>query len=304
MIDGGRCLSGAPLVSVQDVWFGYQAERDILRGVSLEVKAGSCLCLMGANGCGKSTLLDCLLGEHAIAQGEIEIQGRALAGLSSRELARLAAYVPQIHERSFPYDVHHIVMMGRTPYLGLTGVPNGEDERRVDEALSACGIAHLEDRPCTALSGGEMQMALLARALVQETSLVVMDEPTVHLDMRNELVFLEAVERLVADEGATVLMATHAPNQSFLLEAHGIPVEVAVMEDGAIAAQGRPHEVLTEGVLQRAFGVEAQVWARGEQRWIVPLAAAGTASNAEMSRETAFEDAIRVDAAGGEERHG
>lgn len=261
------------MLRAEGVRFAWGDHR-VLQDFSLEVKRGSVACLMGMNGCGKSTFLDCVLGENKPAAGTIEIDGRDTAKLRAPERARLLAYVPQLHERTFPYTVEHLVLMGRTAYQSEFGSVDDYDRKLADQALRACGIERLRDRACTALSGGEMQMVLLARALVQNTPLVVLDEPTAHLDFRNELLFLETVERLVRRSAVTVLMATHAPNQAFHLAAAGLDVRVALMSKGCVALCGRPEDVLTPETLLRYFGVHAGV---------VQLSAAGGGADARAS---------------------
>lgn len=269
------------LLAVRDLRFGYGEGRPaVLDGASLEVAAGQCVCLMGRNGCGKSTLLDCVLGSLRPAAGAVEVLGEPAARLRPAELARRVAYVPQVHERGFPYPVEHVVLMGRTAHMGALGAPGADDRAAVERALEDCGIAHLAKRPYTGLSGGEMQMVMLARALVQQTPLVLMDEPTAHLDFRNELVFLERVEELVRDRGVAVLMATHAPNQAFHLERAGVDVRVALMAGGRVVRQGAPGDALRPRDVERVFGVRAAVLegavaggagARVQVRQAVPL---------------------------------
>lgn len=250
--------TGTAMLTAHDVRFSWGDHR-VLQDFSLEVARGSVVCLMGVNGCGKSTFLDCVLGENKPASGVIEVDGIEVAGMRASERARLLAYVPQLHERTFPYTVEHLVLMGRTVYQGGFGSVGNQDRLLAREALKTCGIDRLRDRVCTALSGGEMQMVLLARALVQDTPLIVLDEPTAHLDFKNELVFLETVERLVQQRGVTVVMATHAPNQAFHLAAAGLDVRVALMSHGKVARVGTPDEVLTPEALWRYFGVIAGV---------------------------------------------
>ncbi len=245
------------MLDVRGVEFSY-GDVPVLSGVDLQVRRGTCTCLMGVNGCGKSTLIDCVLGENRPAAGQVLVDGRPTAQLRPRQLAQLASYVPQVHERSFPYTVEQIVAMGLAAGSGF-GAPGPDEMARVDEALAGCGIAHMAQRPYTALSGGQMQMTLLARALVQDAPLVLMDEPTAHLDFRNELVFLETVERLVLERGTTVLMATHAPNQAFHLAAAGVSTRVAVMDGGRVVAEGAPRQVLSEQLLADVFGISARL---------------------------------------------
>lgn len=248
-------------IRVEGVRFGYGARdgAEVLRGVSLQTEAGTIMCLMGVNGCGKSTLIDCILGEHVPTAGVIELNGCDVSNLNAAQRARIVAYVPQVHERSFPYSVLHVVLMGRMAHVRGLAAPDADDKEIAREALATCGMEAFAEREYTSLSGGEMQMVMLARALAQRTPIVLMDEPTAHLDFRNELVFLETVERLVRDEGVTVLMATHAPDQAFHLKAAGVPVDVALMAGGHMVRMGDPDEVLDDAALRDVFGIEGFV---------------------------------------------
>ena len=247
-------------IEIEDVAFTHpEAASPTLRGVSLQAHAGAVTCLMGVNGCGKSTLIDCVLGENRVASGSIRIDGVDVAAMRPAELARRIAYVPQVHDRAFPYIVRDVVAFARTPYQGLLGAPGEDDHAIVVDALEMCGIAHLADRPYTRLSGGEMQMVMLARALAQQTPFILMDEPTAHLDFRNELFFMETVVRLVREQGAGVLIATHSPNQAFFFEGNGVPTTCALMSAGSVCCTGAPSEVLTEQTLRELYGVRAQI---------------------------------------------
>lgn len=260
MSEQGKRVAGAPgalAVSMEDVRFAYPGGHAVLRGASLAVPFGTCVCLMGVNGCGKSTLLDCLLAEHHEMEGSVAVAGSEVRDLSRAELARRVAYVPQVHDRSFPYTVAHVVLMGCAARMRGLAVPDEADEARALEALAALGMAALAERPYTSLSGGEMQMVLLARALVQDAPIIVMDEPTAHLDFRNELLFLDTVRTLVRDQDKTVLVATHSPNQAFHMSQGGVPVMVAVMHEGRVVCCGTPEEVLVPERLSAVFGVSS-----------------------------------------------
>lgn len=247
-------------VSIEDVIFAYpETEKAVLDHASLDAPSGTVTCLMGVNGCGKSTLIDCVLGVNRISGGSILVDGEDAATLRPAALARKLAYVPQVHDRAFPYRVRDVVLMGRTVHHGVLGAPGEEDRALVDESLARCGIAHLADRSYTQLSGGEMQMVLLARALAQATPFILMDEPTAHLDFKNELFFMETVASLVRDAGVGVLMATHSPNQAFFFEGSGVPCTCALMDAGRVRFSGAPSEVLTAANLRKLYGVRAQV---------------------------------------------
>ncbi|MCD7948351.1 MAG: ABC transporter ATP-binding protein [Oscillospiraceae bacterium] len=259
---------------VDDLLFSY-GEKPVLDGLSLRVRQGEICCLIGTNGCGKSTLLDCVLGYLHPERGLIEVQGENVHTLSAQALARLIAYVPQVHARSFPYTVAQLVLMGRTAHLERFGAPDAADYAAAEQAMAQANILHLAERPCTQISGGEMQMVALARALAQQARVILMDEPAAHLDYRNELLFLEQVERLLLETGVTVLMATHAPNHAYYFESRGHNVTVAAMSCGAVAYRGAPREVLTPEILREIYAVETRLLpyqtSGGTAHQIVPI---------------------------------
>ncbi|MGI5825353.1 MAG: ABC transporter ATP-binding protein [Bacillota bacterium] len=261
------------LLKIDNAAFAYDTGL-IFRDIDWQVRKGEIWCLMGHNGCGKSTLLDCILGVHKLADGQIYLSGKPLNQYNPQSLAKNLSYIPQGHDRSFPYKVRQIVLMGRTAYLGGLGSPNAADKALVKQVMTEVGIEHLADRPYTQISGGEMQMVLLARALVQETPLIIMDEPTAHLDYYNELLFLETVSRLLKDGKKTVIMATHSPNQALYLEARGLSVKVAMMNNGRLAVSGKPSQILTVDNLRRHYRIETRILQDGNSgglQQIVPL---------------------------------
>ena len=246
------------LLDVQDLVFGY-AENPVLRGISLSVDRGEIYCLLGPNGCGKTTLLDCILGTLRTYQGRIRVAGRESHRLRPGRMARYLSYVPQHHEQTFPYTALEIVKMGRTVHTGLFSSPSAADEDLAEEALERVGISHLKSRPYTQLSGGEGQLVLIARALTQATPLICMDEPTAHLDFRNELLVLETVVEMVRDLGISVIVATHFPNHAFYFENHALRTRVALLHTGTFLAEGAPTDVLSEERMQVLYGVSTAV---------------------------------------------
>jgi iron complex transport system ATP-binding protein len=214
---------------------------------------------MGINGCGKSTLIDCVLGANKPCAGTIEVFGQDAAHLPQHKLAQYVSYVPQVHEKTFPYTVAHIVEMGATARSRGFAGPDDSAKEQALAALERCGIADLAERPYTTLSGGQMQMALLARALVQASPIILMDEPTAHLDFANELVFLETLTELAAERGMSILMATHSPNHAFHLARSGVSTRVALMSGGKIVEVGAPRTTLTPQNLERIYGIRACV---------------------------------------------
>lgn len=247
-----------PLLSVEQVGFSY-GQQQILSDISFSVDKGEAFCLLGPNGCGKTTLLDCIFGFQKLKSGHIIISGESISETAPGNLARSISYVPQSHERTFPYTVLEIVMMGRAAYTGLFSAPKRADRRIAESAIDTVGISHLKTRPYTRLSGGEGQLVMIARALAQNTPLVIMDEPTAHLDFKNELIVLETIARLVREKGISVIVATHFPNHCFFFENNAIPTMVAMLKDTRFIETGPPENVLQEDKIKALYGIQADI---------------------------------------------
>jgi iron complex transport system ATP-binding protein len=232
--------------------FGYP-RFPVGRGVDLEIRPGEVLCLLGPNGCGKTTLFKTILGLIPRQGGRILLDAEDLARLDRRTIARRMAYVPQAHAAVFPYSVRDMVLMGRTVHRGLFSSPGQDDRARAEAALAQMGIATLAERDYTRISGGQRQLALIARALAQDAGLVVMDEPTASLDFGNQVLVLKEVRRLAA-AGLGVVLSTHNPDHAFACASR-----VHLLADGATRAAGVPREVLTPEVLTRTYGVPVAV---------------------------------------------
>lgn len=246
------------MLSVKDLCFSYGTHR-ALDSVSFEMRRGEILCVMGPNGSGKSTLLDCVMGLRSPERGEVLLGGKNVTACSRTELARQAAYVPQNHSVAFPYTVREAVLMGRTAHLPAFGAPGAADRAAAEDAMRRVGVLNLADQSYGSISGGELRLVLLARALCQQTPLVLMDEPTAHLDYRNALQLLELVSELSRSDGISFLIATHAPDQAFFLESRGCDVSALFLREGVVAAKGRPGAIITEERLSEVYGVRARI---------------------------------------------
>lgn len=246
------------ILSIQNLSFSY-GEKPALSDISLDVESGSVLCIMGPNGSGKSTLIDTVLGLHIPSKGRIFLDGQNLQTLTRQQIAQRAAYVPQNHSVTFPYTVREAVLMGRAAYLPSFGSPSAEDMARCEDAMEQAGVQALADRPYGSISGGELRLVLLARALCQDSPLILMDEPTAHLDYRNELIFLETVSSLCRDHGIAIIIATHSPQQAFYLDSHGLNVSAVFLKKGHIVTIGSPDSCITTDLLKDVYGVDAKI---------------------------------------------
>lgn len=234
------------------------AGHPVLSGINLALGAGEILALLGPNGVGKTTLFKTLLGFLPSLGGEILLNGRPMAAWPRAELARQVAYVPQAHTPPFPFQVRDVVVMGRTAHMGMFAAPSTRDFTLADEALAELGLQDFSARIYTELSGGEQQLVLIARALAQQPSLLLLDEPTANLDFGNQIRVLGQVIRL-ARRGLGVIMTTHAPDHAFLCAAQVPATQVALLRRGAPLLLGSVADVVTESNLRRAYGVDVRI---------------------------------------------
>jgi iron complex transport system ATP-binding protein len=236
-------------------------DRTILGPLDLEVRSGECLVVVGPNGAGKTTLLRLLTGLLRPRQGEIAWGGRPYADLSRRELARRIAYVPQIRPSRVPLRVEEIVLLGRYPHLSaFQWAPKTEDFAAVDDALRRVGVEELRHRPVDELSGGERQAVYIAAALAQEAELLVLDEPTIHLDARHQSDLAGLLLGLAGEAGRTVVLATHDLNLASLLGDR-----LLALAGGRVLATGRPAEILRPDLLERLFRARFEIIRGGER---------------------------------------
>jgi iron complex transport system ATP-binding protein len=232
--------------------FGFR-ERVVGRGVELAIPAGEVVCLLGPNGSGKTTLLRTLLGLIPPLGGSVTLDDRPLAEWPARERAKRLAYVPQAAESYFDFSVLEMVEMGRTAHRGIFSRPGARDIERAGAALDRLGIAALAERPIHRVSGGERQLALIARALATEATHILMDEPAANLDFGNQALVLEEIARL-RGAGATVLFSTHHPDHALR-----IADRVVMLAKGGMMAAGRTDEVVNSENLSALYGRAIEV---------------------------------------------
>jgi ABC-type cobalamin/Fe3+-siderophores transport system ATPase subunit len=242
-------------VVVENLAFSYSGHVDdeVFRDVTFSVGKGDVFCLLGPNGTGKSTLLKCICNVLRPQKGKILLNGKDISQLKASEAAKEVGYVPQSQVSTFPFLVRDIVVMGRAPHLSLLASPSDEDVDIAHSAMEAVGILGIAERPCTQLSGGEWQLTLIARALAQEPRTLVLDEPTSHLDIGNQMRILKVVKGL-AETGLVIIMATHIPDHAFILAK-----QVAILNHGRIQYMGSPEGVITDENMRATYGVEVRV---------------------------------------------
>ena len=241
-----------PLIEIRAAAFRYGA-REVFSGIDLDVFRGELLSILGPNGCGKSTLLRCIGGALTLQAGTVRLGQTDIATLDAAARARRIGFLFQNHIPSFPFPVLDVVSMGRAPHLGLFGVPSAKDIVLAERALDRVGVLHLKDRPYTEVSGGERQLVLLARTLAQQPDVILLDEPTSHLDLKNQVGSLRAIGELAA-QGVTMIMTTHDPNHA--LQFGG---RVVMMKPGGAIVAGPASEVITDAGLSATYGIDIAV---------------------------------------------
>jgi len=245
---------GRGIISLEGLCFSYNGSgKPVLQDLTMDIPDGSVTAILGPNGSGKTTLLYVLLGMLDLQAGAIHFDGRLRDEFSRREMSRLMGLVPQSETIPFEFTVSEYVLLGRAPHMGLLQTPSGRDRRAAGRAIDLVGLGALAARSVTTLSGGERQLAMLARALAQRPRILLLDEPTSHLDLANRARILELVRGL-ADEGVAVVMTTHDPNAASAVADH-----IVLLREGQVVAAGPVEAALTPDYLSETYGLPVQV---------------------------------------------
>jgi len=247
-------MKNRPLFLFDQISFGYQPNgRTVLHALSLEIESGTVTAILGPNGAGKTTLLHLALGWLAPQSGQVLLNGRPLDGYSRRDLGQWMALVPQSERIPFEYSILEYVLLGRAPYLAPLDMPGAEDYVIGERVIDQVGLGQLNGRAITTLSGGERQLALVARALAQQPRLLLLDEPTSHLDLANKVRLLRLMQELAA-RGVTLLLTTHEPDVAAAVATH-----LVLMREGQVYQAGPLPQVFTAEHLSATYGVPVSV---------------------------------------------
>ena len=237
-------------LEVRNLSFGYHGAEKVLRGMSFSASSGELVSILGKNGAGKSTLFKCILGLIRDYDGEILIGEENIKNIPPRSLARKVAYIPQSHYHSFNYSVLDMVLMGSASRLGNMGSPGKKEEKEAFSALEKAGVLDLSEKGYAEISGGEQQLVLMARAMMQNARIWILDEPLASLDYGNQIRVLRTLKEL-AGTGNLILQSIHNPGQ-----AGTYSDRILAVKDGTVIANGRPDGLLTEGLIKELYGAD------------------------------------------------
>lgn len=235
-------------IEVTDLCFEYEKSKPVLDNICFSVDQGAVVAILGRNGCGKSTLLDCIIGYNDFNSGSIKMNGRDIKSLSDKELSRNVAYIAQKTEINLDYSVLEFILFGRNCRLKFGASPTEPDYEIAKANAEKCGITHLLSKYINKLSGGERQLVFIARALTQESPIIIMDEPTASLDYGNQLKLYEMIKDL-QKEGKTIIFTTHNPTHVLYLDC-----TVAVIQSGKITKSGSAKDIVTQATLKEIYG--------------------------------------------------
>lgn len=229
----------------QEAPFLYETDIDFT------LNPGEIMAILGPNGAGKTTMLKCITGLLDWKKGQTLVDGQPLKSIPRKELWKRIGYVPQAHKMVFGFTIEDLVIMGRAPYISTLAQPSAKDREAALEALDTVGIAHLANKSCNAVSGGELQLALIARTLVSDPEVLILDEPESHLDIQKQIVILQTLKRLANDHGISCIINTHYPNHAFYLADR-----VLMTAKQKHVVYGDVREVMTEARMKEYFGIE------------------------------------------------
>lgn len=240
-------------MEVNHASFAYEDQRTIFENVNFSIEKGDLFTILGPNGAGKSTLLNCIAHLNCLTAGKILLHGEEINHMSPSKIAQRIAYLPQNAQFTYGYSVREFIVMGRAPHLGMFNKPQRDDYALADETIAMMNLTHLTHKAVTQISGGERQLACIARAVVQKPELILFDEPTSALDYGNQLRALRMIKRL-SDEGYAIIMTTHNPDHPILLGGMaGVLSRNGKMDTGSV------DQILQQDRLSELYGTKLQI---------------------------------------------
>ena len=257
------------IFEVKNGTFGYK-DTMILDAINFTVKDGEIMSILGPNGVGKTTLLKCMMGLLKWKQGESFLDGQNIKSIKPKDFWQKIAYVPQAKGSAFGFSAIDMVTLGRSAHLGTFSQPKAEDREAARQAMEDMGILHLKDKLCTEMSGGELQMVLIARALTINPEMLVLDEPESNLDFKNQLIILETIRNLSKKRGISAVVNTHYPEHALKISDNAL-----ILNREGRNIFGKAEEIINEENMKRAFSVQVYIdqfhFDGNEYKSVVPL---------------------------------
>lgn len=253
------------LMEMKNGTFSYDSNNNIFEDINFQVEKGDVFCILGANGTGKTSMLKCLNGLMKLKSGHVLLNGQDIYSFNHSEIAKNIGYIPQMHSSTFPFTILDVVLMGRAPHIDTFSSPSKNDVNIAEEALRSLNIYHMKDKPYTEISGGEQQLVFIARVLTQEPKVLILDEPTSHLDFGNQIRTLNIIEKL-AKNGLSVIMSSHFPDHAFISAN-----KVAIMKGTDFIDIGTPEEVINEKNMENAYGIKVKIVDFQDRMACIPL---------------------------------
>ncbi|WP_312753129.1 ABC transporter ATP-binding protein [Rummeliibacillus suwonensis] len=243
-------------IEVQDGNYYYDRKREqrpnlYETDINFTLNNGEIMAILGPNGAGKTTMLKCITGLLEWKKGQTFIDDKPLKSYSRKEIWKRIGYVPQAHKMIFGFTIEDLVVMGRAPYISMLAKPSKKDYEAAYKSLEAVGILHLAKKSCNEVSGGELQLALIARTLVSDPEVLILDEPESHLDIQKQIIILQTIKKLSTEHGISCIINTHYPNHAFYLANH-----VLMTAKKKKVIHGKVREVMTEPQMKEYFGIE------------------------------------------------
>lgn len=263
-------INQEPILSVENLHFSYSNRaNEILKGINCSIKKGERVAILGSNGAGKSTFFGLITGILTNYTGSLKLKGQEIKKISRQSIAENISFVPQKHEPMFPFTVKDFILMGRYSKINAFGNPSDKDLEAVMSAAEETGAIKYIDRPYNELSGGEIQLAIIARALAQETEILILDEPNTHLDFKNQFKVFNLICDISKKRNVTLIMSLHNPNDVMLFSERAI-----VINNGVVVADGPVSNIINTQLLSEVFGVNAVCLEQNNYKAFLPISLA------------------------------
>lgn len=241
-------------LKVKDACFGYKKDRLILSDINFELGKGEVLSILGPNGVGKTTLLKCVMNMIKWVNGNSYLNDTPISEIPQKELWQSIAYVPQAKNMAFSFSAYEMVLLGRSSYIGIFSHPGKKDHEIALKAMESIGISHLKDKSCNQMSGGELQMVLIARALASQPSILILDEPESNLDFKNQLIILDIIKKLSKESQISCIFNTHYPDHALKVSTHSL-----ILNRDLSSFYGASDKTISKESLKKSFGVNVHI---------------------------------------------